>query len=150
MASRQLESLQLGAESGHGHSLESLDPAPGSQPLWTAQNENGVGEGLSCINCHQPHGSIDLTHPTGSQFRNLRDDVGYGSGLWVTYNHGSPGVNDLSRDLIDRCLEILEPDAPAKKLNAAPSLCNRMNSSTGSNTIDSNCSKLSMTSSFVH
>jgi hypothetical protein len=97
-----LESLQLGTETGHGHSLESLDPAPGSQPLWTAQNENGVGEGLSCINCHQPHGSIDLTHPTGSQFRNLRDDVGYGSGLWVTYNDGSPGVNDLSRDVFLR------------------------------------------------
>lgn len=97
-----LESLQIGLESGHGHSLESLDAAPGSQPLWTAQNENGIGEGLSCINCHHPHGSIDVGHPTGSQFRNLRDDVGNGSGLWVTYNDGSPGVNDLTRDVFQR------------------------------------------------
>jgi hypothetical protein len=97
-----LTSLLIGVETGSGHSLESLDEAPGSQPSWTAQMENGFGEGLSCINCHQHHGAIETMHPTGSQFRNLRDDVGSGSDLWVTYNHESPGVNDLTRDVFLR------------------------------------------------
>jgi hypothetical protein len=83
-----------------GHTLDSLDPAPGSRPLWSAEMENGAGKGLNCINCHAPHGSEGGT-PT---YRNLRSDAGNnlpGQGL-VTFNHGRPGVNNPARDVFVR------------------------------------------------
>ncbi|MEW6746473.1 MAG: hypothetical protein AB1486_27345 [Planctomycetota bacterium] len=83
-----------------GHTLEALEPAPGSQPSWKPEDENGAGVGLACINCHAPHGQQGLARA----YRNLRADAGNnrgGEGL-VTYNDGKPGLNDLSRDVFVR------------------------------------------------
>lgn len=85
-----------------GHTLDSLDAAPGSLPSWNPQLENGPGVGLSCTNCHEPHGVAGSGHPTGSQFRNLRSSLGNSTNRWVTYNQASPGVNVLSRDVFVR------------------------------------------------
>lgn len=83
-----------------GHTLDSLETAPGSNPPWSAASEDGGARGLSCIHCHAPHGS----DRGANAYRNLRDDAGNhgpGQGL-VTYNAGSPGSNDLSRDVFVR------------------------------------------------
>lgn len=85
---------------GTGHTLDSLETAPGSSPPWSAASEDGGARGLSCIHCHAPHGS---GHGERA-YRNLRADAGnhqMGEGL-VTYNAGSPGTNDLSRDVFVR------------------------------------------------
>jgi len=85
---------------GTGHTLDSTEPAPGSDPPWSAEEENGGGRGLNCINCHAHHGS-QAGLPT---YRNLRPDAGVnaaGKGR-VTYNHGSPGRNDVTRDVFVR------------------------------------------------
>ena len=84
---------------GTGHTLGSVEFAPGSQPPWNAEVENGSGVGLTCINCHAPHGS----EGGSSAYRNLRSDAGHnatGRGL-VTYNKGS-SANDLRRDVFER------------------------------------------------
>lgn len=83
-----------------GHTLGSLEIAPGSDPPWSADLENGSGRGLECTNCHAPHGSGAGT----PSYRNLRSDAGNnlpGEGL-VTYNTDRPGSNDLSRDVFVR------------------------------------------------
>jgi Zn-finger protein len=82
-----------------GHTLGSTESAPGSQPPWNAELENGSGAGLSCINCHAAHGSQGSDHA----YRNLRSDAGHnpaGRGL-VTYNDGRT-TNDLARDVYVR------------------------------------------------
>ncbi|MCK6447668.1 MAG: hypothetical protein L6Q99_14845 [Planctomycetes bacterium] len=84
-----------------GHRLDSFDVAPGSNPSWSAASENRPGVGLTCVNCHDPHGAVGNNHPTGSQYRNLRSDPGFSSGRWVTYN-ATPGANDLTRDVFVR------------------------------------------------
>ncbi|MBI5434726.1 MAG: cytochrome c3 family protein [Planctomycetes bacterium] len=84
-----------------GHRLDSFDLAPGSSPSWSAASENTPGVGLTCINCHDAHGDPGSNHPTGGQYRNLRDDPGFSSNLWVTYNQTS-GANDLMRDVYVR------------------------------------------------
>lgn len=84
-----------------GHRLDSFDVAPGSSPPWSAASEGGPGAGLTCVHCHDPHGEPGAFHPTGSQYRNLRSDPGFGTRLWVTYNT-TPGVNDLTRDVFVR------------------------------------------------
>lgn len=86
---------------GDGHTLDSLATAPGSQPAWSAPDENGVGVGLACTNCHAPHGGVGPGHPTGSQFRNLRTEPGHAFDRWVTHNDVL-GTNDLSRDVFLR------------------------------------------------
>jgi len=83
-----------------GHTLDSLDDAPGSTPSWKPEDENGAGQGLNCINCHAPHGGRDAP----SSYRNLRADAGVnesGHGH-VSYNQGMPGANDQSRDVFVR------------------------------------------------
>jgi hypothetical protein len=83
-----------------GHTLDTLDEAPGSQPPWAPEDENGVGEGLNCTNCHQQHGYA------GGQnaYRNLRMDPGNLGflGAVVTYNDTTIGTNDLTRDVFER------------------------------------------------
>lgn len=112
-----LNSLEHGGLASTGHTLYSLDSAPGSEPPWSAADENGSGQGLSCINCHAPHGG---QHPLPA-YRNLRSDAGnnrLGDGL-VTYNSGRPGANDLTRDVFVRrslsydesAVDFNEPDA---------------------------------------
>ncbi|MCB9897963.1 MAG: hypothetical protein H6825_08165 [Planctomycetes bacterium] len=79
-----------------GHTLDSTETAPGSQPPWRAEDENGPGVGLNCLNCHAAHGN--------ESYRNLRDDAGHnlpGAGR-VTYNRESPGSNHLGRDVFVR------------------------------------------------
>lgn len=84
-----------------GHTLGSTAIAPGSNPGWSAELENGAGVGLTCVNCHSPHGSRD---GGGRTYRNLRSDAGHnalGRGA-VTYNHESIGTNDPTRDVFVR------------------------------------------------
>jgi hypothetical protein len=100
---RQAGSLnRMGISGMHatGHTLDSLREAPGSDPAWSAEDENGAGKGLNCVNCHQAHGGLDGP----SSYRNLRADAGGNSGIegLVTYNQGAPGVNDPSRDVFVR------------------------------------------------
>lgn len=85
-----------------GHTLDSLETAPDSSPTWSPQMENGPGRGLTCINCHDPHGAVGTGHPTGSQYRNLRVNPGTGSARFVTYNQATPGVNVFARDVFVR------------------------------------------------
>lgn len=95
-----LNRLGVTGQPGTGHTLDSLDTAPGSSPPWSAADEPDHGRGLSCIHCHAPHGS-DAGRPA---YRNLRGNAGHNRnarGL-VTYNFGSPGANDLSRDVYQR------------------------------------------------
>ncbi|MCY2958960.1 MAG: hypothetical protein NTY35_02255 [Planctomycetota bacterium] len=100
-----------------GHTLGSLDPAPGSNPPWSAEQEGGAGTGLTCLHCHTNHG----TPGPRSAFRNLRTDAGRnkpGQGL-VTYNDGRPGSYDptadvfvrRARDYDESALDFNEPDA---------------------------------------
>ena len=70
-----------------GHTLDTLATAPGSNPPWKAEDENGVGEGLNCINCHHQHGSAGGTN---NAYRNLKRDVGQP-------HHGQRRDRDLQR-----------------------------------------------------
>jgi hypothetical protein len=85
-----------------GHVLDSLDFAPGSQPSWNSEVENGPGRGLDCVNCHDPHGAPGSGNPFGNQYRNLRSNPGYVKAAYVTYNDQTPGTNDLTRDVFQR------------------------------------------------
>jgi cytochrome c553 len=94
-----LNRLGKSGSPGTGHTLGSLETAPGSSPPWRAEDENGSGIGLTCVNCHAPHGDDEP-----GAYRNLRSDAGNnarGEGL-VTYNHERAGSNDLSRDVFVR------------------------------------------------
>ncbi len=80
-----------------GHTLDTLATAPGSDPAWKPEDENGTGNGLRCINCHQQHG----WNPSGNAYRNLKGDpgnLGYGASL-VSY---AVGTNDLTKDVYER------------------------------------------------
>lgn len=95
-----LNRLGVAGQPATGHTLDSLDTAPGSNPPWSAANEPGSGRGLTCIHCHAHHGGENGRRA----YRNLRDDAGNnrpGQGL-VTYNAGLAGTNDLSRDVFER------------------------------------------------
>jgi hypothetical protein len=110
-----LNRLGVEGQANTGHTLDSLQPAPWSQPMWRPEDENGGGNGLTCINCHDAHGSSGFGHPTGQQYRNLRSEPGNATAAWVTYNHASPGTNDLSRDVFVRSL--LDYDESAVDFN---------------------------------
>jgi len=89
-----------------GHTLDSLADAPGAGTPWSAEDENGAGHGLNCINCHHQHGYAG----GGNAYRNLKMDPGNAGylGALVTYNDGAPGTNDLTKDVFQR--QILEFD----------------------------------------
>jgi hypothetical protein len=110
-----LNRLGVEGQASTGHTLDSLDEAPWSQPLWRPEDENGGGNGLTCTNCHDAHGVAGSGHPTGSQYRNLRSDPGNASLAPVTYNHAGPGTNDLSRDVFVR--DLLDYDESAVDFN---------------------------------
>lgn len=76
-----------------GHTLDTLSTAPGSNPAWKPEDDNGAGKGLRCINCHDQHG--------GSSYRNLATGPGnLGRGdAPVTYVNGT---NDLTKDVFQR------------------------------------------------
>lgn len=84
-----------------GHTLDSLDTAPGSDPPWNAETDNGPGEGLNCINCHHQHGYAGTGN---NSYRNLKMDpgnLGFLGGL-ITYNDTSIPNNDLTKDVYER------------------------------------------------
>ncbi|MHC5209178.1 MAG: cytochrome c3 family protein [Planctomycetota bacterium] len=116
-AIRQAGSLGLlgvvGSEAT-GHTLGSRAIAPGSDPPWSAETENGPGQGLNCINCHAQHGSRGLSTLT---YLNLRADPGNLSAeeALVTYNHETPGASDPSRDVFVR--RALDYDESAMDFN---------------------------------
>lgn len=95
-----LNRLGVSGQPSTGHTLDSLDPAPGSNPPWSAADESHGGRGLDCTHCHAAHGGEHGRHP----YRNLRDDAGNnrpGQG-YVSYNTGLAGTNDLSKDVFVR------------------------------------------------
>lgn len=96
-----LNRLNLVGEEATGHTLDSLAEAPGSDPAWKPEDENGAGEGLNCINCHHQHGYAG----TGNNaYRNLRMNPGNAPflGGLVTYNDTTPGTNDPTKDVFQR------------------------------------------------
>jgi len=96
-----LNRLGVIGDASTGHTLDSLADAPGSNPVWKAEDENGAGHGLNCTNCHQQHG---YAGGVDSSYRNLRMDPGNLGflGAVVTYNDASIGTNDLTRDVFER------------------------------------------------
>lgn len=96
-----------------GHTLDSQELAPGSQPPWSAADDPRGGRGLSCVHCHSPHGS----RGGPNAYRNLRSDAGRNKGRqgFVSYNHGAAGANDLTRDVYVR--ESLRYDESAVDFN---------------------------------
>jgi hypothetical protein len=83
-----------------GHTLDSLTEAPGSDPAWKPEDENGTGKGLNCINCHHQHAYAG----GGNAYRNLRMNPGNAPflGALVTSNDTTPGVNDPAKDVFQR------------------------------------------------
>ncbi len=70
-----------------GHTLNSTNTAPGSNPAWSN------ADGLSCANCHFPHG--------GANYRNLAGNPGNYEPLGRTYAVVSyvTGAQDLTKDI---------------------------------------------------
>jgi hypothetical protein len=107
-----LNRLLLSGLEPTGHSLDSLATAPGSNPAWKAEDENGVGNGLNCVNCHHQHGYAGPDIAPGeprNAYRNLRQDPGNAGflGAYVSYNDGqgsrpSHGTNDTTLDVFLR------------------------------------------------
>lgn len=96
-----LNRLGVEGDPDTGHTLDSLDTAPGSEPPWKAEDENGASDGLNCVNCHHQHGFAG----TGNNaYRNLRIDPGNLGflGALVTYNDQNIGTNDLTLDVFER------------------------------------------------
>jgi hypothetical protein len=95
-----------------GHTLGSTADAPSAGAVWSNP------DGLNCIDCHHQHGYAGFGAPSGSQYRNLKNNPGSGSGRQVTYNKGAPGAMDLTKDVFQRQelafdesqVDFLEPD----------------------------------------
>lgn len=67
-----------------GHTLNSTDVAPGSDPAWNNP------DGLTCVDCHAAHGG----NLGGDSYRNLGGfGTAVGSSTWISY---SVGTNDLT------------------------------------------------------
>ncbi|MEW6746472.1 MAG: hypothetical protein AB1486_27340 [Planctomycetota bacterium] len=106
-----------------GHTLDTLDEAPGSDPAWKPEDDNGAGHGLNCINCHHQHGYAG----TGNNaYRNLKMDPGNLGflGAVVTYNATTIPNNDLTKDVYERQaaeydeadMDLNEPDNTQSKM----------------------------------
>ena len=81
-----------------GHTLDSLEVAPGSDPVWKAEDENGAGAGLNCTNCHQQHGYAGSGN---NAYRNLKMDPGNNGYLSSVITYAT-GTNDLTKDVYQR------------------------------------------------
>ena len=83
-----------------GHTLDTTDPAPGSDPVWSPDPVTG----FVCTDCHQQHG---YGGPGDfNQYRNLVADPGnvnafVTGGVEVNY---ATGVNDLQKDVFQRSI----------------------------------------------
>ncbi len=108
-----------------GHTLDDLSTAPGSNPAWKPENENGAGKGLNCINCHHQHGSASGV-TGGNAYRNLRTRTGNvttGAPGYVSY---AIGTNDLTKDVFERAtlqydeskVDFNEPDTTKSAIGA--------------------------------
>lgn len=86
-----------------GHTLDSLATAPGSDPPWKAEDDNGAGHGLSCVNCHHQHGAAQGV-TGGNAYRNLLTGPGplANGQAYVSYNDTTIGTNDLTKDVFER------------------------------------------------
>jgi cytochrome c553 len=87
-----LNRLGVVGSAAAGHTLDSTDVAPGSQPNWSNP------DGLNCIDCHHQHGR-------GDAYRNLTGSPGnlaYNVANLVTYNKATIGTNDLLLDVFER------------------------------------------------
>jgi hypothetical protein len=73
-----------------GHTLGATDVAPGSSPSWSNP------DGLTCVNCHAPHGRTSSGTAAPGGYRNLFSEVsGFAS---ITYSRGDVEVtNDLTK-----------------------------------------------------
>jgi hypothetical protein len=106
-----------------GHTLDSLDEAPGSDPPWKPEDENGAGKGLNCVNCHHQHAYAG----GANAYRNLRHSPGNGApfpGVQVTYNDDQIGTFDVTKDVFERNaasydesdVDWMEPDPTQSKI----------------------------------
>jgi len=98
-----LNRLNIEGLAATGHTLDILHTAPGSNPAWKPEDENGAGHGLNCTNCHQQHGYAGGE----SSYRNLKMDPGNHGylGAVVTYNDGPAGQAmpwDATKDVFQR------------------------------------------------
>jgi hypothetical protein len=98
-----------GYETSDGHSLYSMDTAPGG--TFAASTH-----GLECTNCHLQHGHVE------TQYRNLDD--------WadVTYNRGDPGNNDPTKDVFQHfqlqyTIDDVDFNEPDQQLSAYAAWC---------------------------
>jgi hypothetical protein len=107
-----LNRLGIEGNAPTGHTLDSTATAPGSNPAWSAEDENGPGVGLECTNCHHQHGYAGPDIAPGeprNAYRNLRQDPGNAGflGGYVSYNDGlgsrnPQGTYDGTVDVFER------------------------------------------------
>jgi hypothetical protein len=84
-----------------GHTLDSLATAPGSNPPWKPEDDNGAGKGLNCTNCHHQHAFAG--GGSNNAYRNLlRNPGNIAANVVVTYNDTTIGTNDLTKDVFER------------------------------------------------
>ena len=94
---------RLGVEglAATGHTLDSLEEAPGSDPVWKPEDENGAGKGLNCINCHHQHGYgrwVQLVPQPEDEPGQPRVP----SELWSRTTTRPSRRNDLTKDVYER------------------------------------------------
>ncbi len=79
-----------------GHTLGATAAAPGSNPSWTPD----AVEGLTCVDCHHPHGSAGTGNPDAvkGQWRILKSNPGNGTQKWLNYEKSSETA-DLTKDI---------------------------------------------------
>ncbi len=78
----------------HGHTLGATGDAPGSNPPWHPD----ATEGLTCVNCHSPHGGTSSSNPNQNQWRNLTSRPGNATGRLISYEKAGDPV-DLTKDI---------------------------------------------------
>jgi hypothetical protein len=94
---------------GHGHTLGSTATAPGSNPAWHPDQT----EGLTCVDCHSPHGSAGSSNPdqVKGQWRNLTNRPGNATtNRFVNYEKSTEPV-DLTKDIKWRASSVHSPGA---------------------------------------
>jgi hypothetical protein len=80
----------------NGHTLGATGDAPGSNPAW---HPDAV-EGLTCTDCHSPHGTAGSGNPdqVKGQWRNLTRNPGNATNKYVNYERSGEPVN-TTRDI---------------------------------------------------
>jgi hypothetical protein len=120
-----LNRLGIEGQAATGHTLDSLATAPGSNPPWKPEDDNGAGKGLNCVNCHHQHGFAG--GGANNAYRNLRRDPGNltsTTAAVVTYNDTQIGTFDATKDVFERqaaeysetVVDWAEPDTTTSKI----------------------------------